>query len=72
MKITLNYNVSVTFDIVPSDIVDALDPDATFEQIAACVDETIGEMASDRIPTFTAHGRDGLITKVVKLIEAAK
>ena len=72
MKITLNYSTSITVDINPEEIADALDPDATFEQIAACVDETIGEMASDRIPTYTAHGRDGLITKVVKLIEAAK
>lgn len=71
MKITLNYSTSVAFDIDPEEIVDALDPDATPEQIAASCDESIDVMAAERYPSRTTLGRDELIAKVTKLLKAS-
>ena len=71
MKITLNYNVSVTFDVDPGEIADALDPDATPAQIEESCDETIDAMAAESPPSRTTYGRAELIAKVTKLLKAA-
>jgi regulator of protease activity HflC (stomatin/prohibitin superfamily) len=71
MKITLNYNTSITFDISPGDIADALDPNATPADIEAAVTEAIDQEASQRPPGYRPDGKSHLVAAVAAAMRKA-